>query len=330
MERLVGLFVTVAAALTLAGFAYYLYHTAQQRGWFVPRVPYYTFVGSADGLHVGDPVLLMGFSVGEITLIEAQPPSSYYNVFVAFEIRQPYYGYIWTDSKARIVSGDLLGGRIIEVVKGVAGQATVLEEEGHPASVWVDGAWAPLTDDSKGVGLDPEEEVPLAVRAQQLLGVIEKSLPAMLENLDRTLANTAALTEDAGRLVASGERALASVETITANLEDPDGSLGEWLLPPDVKDGLVEALTTVNADLRELQKALEDVGGVTGTLREQVESNDRILSEISSLVVETDDLIQGLKRHWLLKGAFPAPPPRGSTTPPTLDPLMAPPTGSGP
>jgi hypothetical protein len=69
---------------------------------------------------------------------------------------------------------------------------------------------------------------------------------------------------------------------------------------------------------------------MTGSLREQVESNDRILSEISSLVVETDDLIQGLKRHWLLKGAFSAPPPRGSAAPPALDPLMAPPTGSGP
>jgi ABC-type transporter Mla subunit MlaD len=330
MERLVGLFVTVAAGLTLAGFAYYLYHTAQQRGWFVPRVPYYTFVSSADGLQVGDPVLLMGFSVGEITQIEAQPPSSYYNVFVAFEIRQPYYGYIWTDSKARIVSGDILGGRRVEVVKGVAGQATVKEEEGHVTSIWVDGAWAPFTDKSKGVGLEPEEEVPLAVRAQQLLTVIEKSLPAMLENLDRTLANTAALTEDAGRLVASGERAMASVEKITANLENPDGSLGEWLLPPDVNDGLLEALTAVNADLRELQKTLENVGGMTGSLREQVESNDRILSEISSLVVETDDLMQGLKRHWLLKSAFPTPPPRGSVTPPALEPQMAPPTGSGP
>ncbi|NNL67882.1 MAG: MCE family protein [Myxococcales bacterium] len=324
MERLVGLFVSVAAGLTLAGFVYYLYHTAEQRGWFVPSIPYYTFVGSADGLQVGDPVFLLGFSVGEITLIEAQPPSSYYNVFVAFEIRQPYYGYVWTDSKAKIISGDILGGRRIEITKGVEGHATAQETDGRIEAVWIDEAWVLMEDAPKGVGLDPQEEVPLGVRAQALLSQIEAALPGLLENLDRTLANTSALSEDAGRVIASTERAMADIEEITANLTDPDGSLGEWLLPPDVKAGLTDALATVNADLLELQKSLENVGAMTGSLREQVESNDRVLSEISSLVVDTDDLVQGLKRHWLFKGAFPAPPARGGTTPTPLEPLMAP------
>ena len=331
MERLVGLFVTVAAGLTLAGFAYYLYHTADQRGWFVPSIPYYTFVSSADGLQVGDPVFLLGFSVGEITLIEAQPPASYYDVFVAFEIRQPYYGYVWTDSKARVVSGDILGGRRIEITKGVEGHATAQEEDGRAESVWIDDAWVSLEEQPKGVGLDPEEEVPLALRAQQLLAQIEGALPALLENLDRTLANTSALSEDAVRVVESGERVLANVEEITANLRDPDGSLGEWLLPPDVHAGLTATLTTVNEDLLALKKSLDDVGAMTGSLREQVESNDRMLSEISDLVVDTDDMVQGLKRHWLLKGAFPGAPARDATVPPSsLEPLLAPPSEGPP
>ena len=70
----------------LAGFGYYLYVTAEKRGWLVPHVSYFTFVQSAQGLKLGDPVLLMGFSVGEITQIEAQPPYSGYNVFVAFAV----------------------------------------------------------------------------------------------------------------------------------------------------------------------------------------------------------------------------------------------------
>ena len=34
MERAVGGFVFLAAALLLFGFGYYIYHTAQRKGWF--------------------------------------------------------------------------------------------------------------------------------------------------------------------------------------------------------------------------------------------------------------------------------------------------------
>ena len=103
-ERRVGVFVVTALVLLLAGFGYYLYHTAERKGWRVPRVPYYTFVQNAEGLEIGDPVKLMGFDIGELTVIEAQPPSSYYHVFLGLQIRQPYYGYIWTDSVVRVTT----------------------------------------------------------------------------------------------------------------------------------------------------------------------------------------------------------------------------------
>jgi hypothetical protein len=37
-----------------------------------------------------------------------------------------------------------------------------------------------------------------------------------------------------------------------------------------------------------------------------VDINTNILSEISTLIINTDDMIQGLKRHWLLRSAFKA------------------------
>ena len=45
----------------------------------------------------GHPVKLMGFDVGWITRIEAQPPEDfYYNVYVEFVIKAPHYGYLWS------------------------------------------------------------------------------------------------------------------------------------------------------------------------------------------------------------------------------------------
>jgi hypothetical protein len=125
MERAVGWFVIIAAAVLAFGFGYYLYNTAQRKGWFRTKAPYFTFVDRATGLRVGDPVQLMGFDVGRITMIESQPPYDPYNVYVEFDLLSPYYGYMWTEgSRARVTTADLLGKRVIEVTKGTNGYPT--------------------------------------------------------------------------------------------------------------------------------------------------------------------------------------------------------------
>ena len=75
MERVVGAFVLLAGLLFAAGFAYYLYHTAARKGWFLQKVPFYVYVEDASGLKVGDSVRMMGFDIGRITLIRPSPPS---------------------------------------------------------------------------------------------------------------------------------------------------------------------------------------------------------------------------------------------------------------
>ncbi len=328
MERLVGLFVVAAAGMTLIGFAYYFYHTAESRGWFVPTCPYYTFAESAEGLQVGAPILLMGFSVGEITRIEAQAPGSYYKVFVGFEVRRPYYGYIWTDSKVRISSGDLLGGRRLQVTVGSAGQPTAYEEDGRVREVLIDGKKVPLAEAPQGVGVDPLEEPALADRAQKLVAQVEEALPGILAQVETVLGNAAQLSEELAHLASEARPVLANVDEITGHLSDPQGSLGEWLLTPELREGLDEALSNLNADLATLNETLANVGAITGSLKTQVEANDQILAEISSLVVEADELVQGLKRHWLLQSAFPV--GERMSPAPILEPLLAPPSDDAP
>ena len=103
LERTVGLFVGVATLLLLAALIFYIQQTAKRKGWFDKKLPYYTFVHTGAGLKVGDPIRLMGFDVGQITKIEAQPPEdSYFDVFIAFEVKAPYFGYLWEDSRAKV------------------------------------------------------------------------------------------------------------------------------------------------------------------------------------------------------------------------------------
>jgi hypothetical protein len=131
MERAVGWFVFLATALLLFGFCYYLYNAAQRKGWFLEKAKFYTYVNSATGLNVGDPVVLMGFQVGEVTGISALPPRTPHNVRIDFEINQindqvqppsPYYGYVWSEgSLVKLNSTDFLGKRGLEITRGSNG-----------------------------------------------------------------------------------------------------------------------------------------------------------------------------------------------------------------
>ena len=128
MERAVGWFVALAMALLAFGFVYYIYHTAESKGWFLTKATYYTYSDRATGLKVGDPVMLMGLAVGQITQMEPMPPEEFHrNIYVEFAIKDPYYGYLWTEgTQAKITTADLLGKRVLEVTKGSGGYPTYI------------------------------------------------------------------------------------------------------------------------------------------------------------------------------------------------------------
>jgi ABC-type transporter Mla subunit MlaD len=129
MERAVGWFVFLATALLLFGFGYYLYHTAERKGWFKIKAPFLTYVQSASGLSVGDPVYMMGFPVGEITSVAPQKPYEKHNVKVEFEIREPFFRYIWTGgSYVKINAAGFLNQRQLEVTRATNGYAIVVTQ----------------------------------------------------------------------------------------------------------------------------------------------------------------------------------------------------------
>ena len=288
VEKIVGLFIGLATLILLAGFAYYIYHTAARKGWFVEKCPYYTYVESAEGVNIGDDIVLMGFSIGKITEITAQPPGSYYKVFVAFEVQRPYYGYIWSDSKVKIASAGFLGARQLEVTAGYDGRPTVYEKDKRVHEILVGGERMLLTQAPKGVFLAPEEEPALTERAEKLVGQVEVALPNILSltnQLTAVLTNTAALTANANEFITEVR---PGVSGVVARLDAT----------------LLAADTNLVAVAASFNDTLLNLADITSNLNAQVRSNDQILSSISKLVVDADNLVQGLKKHWLLRGVF--------------------------
>ncbi len=320
LERVVGLFVGLATLLMMAGLAYYIYQTAKRKGTFDTKVRYYTFARSAAGLKIGQSVKLMGREVGEITQLELQPPGDSYDVFVAFDVKEPYFGYLWEDSRAKIGASDFLGNRYIELTKGTNGPATYLFREFKEVALdqvgsligtndvrfvdeiydeWVTnilakpmdrltttnlltianarsvttirlidtptvtkkptGIWdhtaarykAPDADQEtrKGYFLVPDEAPALADRLEKVVSTVEGALPNILEltnRVNRVLDNSALTAAHADELLMAARPIVTNLTLITGNLTGPRGSLGEWILPPELSRQITQALISAN------------------------------------------------------------------------------------
>lgn len=350
MERAVGWFVLLATALLVFGFGYYIYKTAARKGWFIQKIHYETSLNNATGLKVGDPVMLMGFNVGEITVIEANAPGQYFGVTVSFRVKQPYFGYIWTDSSVKAAAADFLGNRRLEVTKGSAGVPTVSETTNKVAvgvlnaenfkkefkSLTSQGRspeealgllntaakdkasafYRPLKSASP-FWLEPAESPAVTERLERIVDQVEKALPnilALTNQLTLVLNNGANLTSNLNVVAASARPAAENLATLSAQLRGP-GALGEWLLPPGGPGQMAAALTNANTLLSntdtnlallvgELSRSLDSLANMTSNLNSQVQANTNLVKSLSDAIMHSDDLMQGLKRHWLVRSAF--------------------------
>jgi len=354
VERLVGLFVFLAALLMLVGFAYYLSETGKRRGWFVNKVPYYCYSRDATGLKAGDTVMLLGREIGRIVEVETMPLDPWnmaqnWNVFVRFQVRQPDFGFILTDSKVRVVSSDFFGARHLEVTPGdpdvglitVADhtrweETTVRNHKNTNEMVLL----RTILKQGKGVWLQNVEEAPaMAERVEQIVKNIADTLPGLTNQLGQVLARALEAVSNANIALVQLQPSLTNMQALTERLVTEDGVLGRMVLTTNLQDQVGSTLASMDSTLtnttalirtsevqlqdltRRIALTLDNVALVTSNLSAQVNANSMMLSEVSSLVVNADDMVQGLKRHWLLRSAFgpTSNAPIGSVVVPSLD-----------
>jgi hypothetical protein len=200
-------------------------------------------------------------------------------------------------------------------------------------AVWNDleSHYEPFTGTNAYI-LPPDESPAIMDRVQAIVAQVEEALPSFLaftNQIAATLSNSVQLTSNLNAVAAGVRPVVGDVGAITANLRDPHGSLGDWLIPANlnqqigatllnangaitnVNGALINAnatLTNVNTNLLivfdGVAQSLDNLAGLTSNLNHQVQVNSNMLSEISSIIVNSDDFIQGLKRHWFLRSAF--------------------------
>ena len=370
MERAVGWFVFLATALLLFGFGYYIYHTADRKGWFLIKAHFFTYVQSSSGLNVSDPVVMMGFPVGDITSISVTEPGDPHNVRVEFEVRDTYFRYIWAQgSFVKVNSADFLGKRQLEVTRGTNGPAICVTQPGFIKTIpeleqiiatetnrWqlyqdvldedsniVFGAYTMLTqsnlermaqlnlesnsvcayDNSIGrdhivaawhrrthryenfqpgsddVWLRAVETPPISDQLQAMVTQVQNALPGILSltnKLSAVLDSAATAASNLNTTIVAVQPMVTNFAVISDQLRELGGPL-VWALGTNSNDQIQGSLTNVDA-------LLMNLADITSNLNAQVQANTNMLGSISKAVVDADDLVQGLKRHWLFRSAF--------------------------
>ena len=348
MERAVGWFVFLATALLLFGFGYYIYHTAERKGWFVIKAKFHTYVQSSSGLNAGDPVVMMGFPVGQITSIHVTEPGDPHNVRVEFEVRDNYFRYIWArGSYVKVNSADFLGKRQLEVTRGTNGPAICVTQPGFIKTipeleqlvVTQTNRWQLYQD-----VLDENSNIVFDVYTMLTQSNLERMAQLNLES-NSVCAYDNKIVRD--RIVASWHRRAHRYENFKPGSEDV--GLRAMETPPvsdqlqaivssvqsalpgifaltnkitTVLDNTANATSNLNVAIIEARPALTNVSSIlahadtnveailihlsdiTSNLNAQVQANTNLLGGISKAVTDADDLVQGLKRHWLLRSAF--------------------------
>ena len=410
MERAVGWFVFLAAALLLFGFGYYIYHTAERKGWFKIKAPFFTYVKTSSGLSVGDPVVLMGFPVGQITRIQPMPPRDLHNVKVEFEVLDDSFRQLWTGgSYVKVNAADFLGKRQIEVTRGTNGYAIVVTqpvsihtlEEAKKLMAAAPGNWQLAQDVFDGKSnllfhaydhleqifsetnvavlataelaansiyiydntvnrnrimaswdgryhhykifepgddtawLRAVEAPPISDQLQAMVLQVQSALPGILaltNQISAVLDNAANATSNLNSTIVAAQPVLANVTDITGQLREPGGPAvwalgtnGNWQLQgalTNLNSLLADADTNENALLMDIGVTLENIAGITSNLNAQVQANSNMLWGISKMVSDSDDFVQGMKHHWLLRSAFKTKATNAPPTAPLLPPKM--------
>ena len=165
--------------------------------------------------------------------------------------------------------------------------------------------------------LIPAESPAVTERLQKLVDTIEQALPNFLSLTNRIAAvldNSSALTSNLNRVAVQVQPAVSNLTLLSAELRGP-GALGAWALGTNGQQQLDATLTGANQTIantdtnlnllfENLAESLDYLAGITSNLNTQVQANTNLLGSISQAVVDADDLVQGLKRHWLLRSAF--------------------------
>jgi phospholipid/cholesterol/gamma-HCH transport system substrate-binding protein len=276
----VGVFLVIGLVATL-GALFIFTDAAIFRGRYIIA----TNVSDAGGIRRGDPVQMRGVNIGRVQRFRIHENG----VEIRLEIEGEYP--IPTDSRVRLVSAGLLGGMVADVIPGKAretvGNGDVLPGETEPsitegtedlarkadlALTRVNELLSPamiqdvhgstselralLTQISTTVAQQQRELNTLTASLQRSAAGVEKLATA--PELQASVQRLDTITRQMETVTQSLTRSSASMETVMAQVQRGEGTLGKLTRDQTLYDNLNQASVNLNQTITETRKVTDE------------------------------------------------------------------------
>jgi methyl-accepting chemotaxis protein len=111
------------------------------------------------------------------------------------------------------------------------------------------------------------------------------------------------------------QQILAHIDAVMAGVERGEGAAGKLLRDPQTAEEINQVVLTANSIVEQIQRILVDVKQITVQLPETTRKTEAVLDDIKqvtgtlpetaeqtrAMLYESQKLIEGIQRHWLLR-----------------------------
>lgn len=270
VNEIVGGFVLLVLAALVAG----IILAGRAQDWFEPVYEIrldFPEEGSL-GLQRGAEVQILGATVGRVGKIRVKDDGSMYTTL---EIKGDFIRFVRADSRA-----------IVKKKFGIAGDAFVEITQGRGA---------PLED---GAVLKAVRDTEITELAQEILQEIQNAVLPLLEEYTKLAAD---LRDPEKPLM----QALANIEKITRGLAEGEGSAGQLLRDPKAAQEIEAILAEIRAILADIKETTSKLPAIAATVNAEVEALPGTIIQAQETLRESERLIEGIQRHWLIRKYVP-------------------------
>lgn len=230
--------------------------------------------GSFD-LQKGAEVRILGALVGAVESISVDEAGG---MTGEITIRGNFIRFVRKDSKA-----------IAKKKFGVAGDAFVEITKGTGAAL------------EDGAVLACEKDTELMAMVQDVVQQIRTNTVPAIQAMQRAVEEYTKVAEELHRPDGNLQQLLAHLNAITEGLVKGEGTAGQLLRDPALANELRQITGKIDATLEQVQQILENFEQVSETIRDETGDVPGLVLQGRETLRESEVLIEGLQRHWLLR-----------------------------
>jgi len=313
-DQIVG----ILSIIALAALVFIMFLIGSKQKWFVQKHPYHTIVSSASNVSEGMSIQYKGFGIGKIKNITLNEKDE---VVVNF--------YILDDYINRITEGSIIELSVSPIGLG----SSMIFHPGVSSNIIEDDSLIPERNSRLGIDNIKNHKVILAEQTDSITSIVTSAsdlvkdidqLIRQISNIisgdleDSPLAKTiteintilgqisaflsgdesvaiTSITDGLNSSIRKLNHILSDVNTLTGQLQDPQGLIPK-LLETEESKGSFDAL------LASLNQTMTDINGVSTSLGGNMPQVTIILTQVQTLIKQVQDVVVSLKNNPLIKG----------------------------